>query len=82
MTSPPAILDGKVIVGSSIGDNRAVLVELGTVRAFDARSGALVWSWDPIPRHASNPVYREWSAASLEKASGLAIIGGRIRWWR
>jgi quinoprotein glucose dehydrogenase len=69
VTSPPAILDGKVIVGSSIGDNRAVLEELGTVRAFDARSGKLVWSWDPIPRDPSNPVYAEWSAASVKTAS-------------
>ena len=52
VTSPPAILDGKVIVGSAIGDNRAVLEELGIVRAYDARSGRLVWSWDPIPRDA------------------------------
>ena len=69
VTSPPAILDGKVIVGSAIGDNRAVLEELGTVRAFDARSGRLVWSWDPIPRDASNPVFKEWSPESLETAS-------------
>jgi len=69
VTSPPAILDGKVIVGSSIGDNRAVLEELGTVRAFDARSGRLLWSWDPIPRDASNAVYKEWSPESLKSAS-------------
>jgi quinoprotein glucose dehydrogenase len=69
VTSPPAILDGKVIVGSSIGDNRAVLEELGTVRAFDARSGALLWSWDPIPRDISNPVYEEWSPESVKTAS-------------
>jgi quinoprotein glucose dehydrogenase len=69
VTSPPAILDGLVIVGSSIGDNRAVLEELGTVRAFDARSGRLVWSWDPIPRDPSNPVYKDWSPQSLETAS-------------
>ena len=69
VTSPPAILDGKVIVGSSIGDNRAVQVELGTVRAFDARSGALVWGWDPIPRDPSNPVYKEWTAGSTKTAS-------------
>jgi quinoprotein glucose dehydrogenase len=69
VTSPPAVLDGKIIVGSSIGDNRAVLEELGSVRAFDARSGQLVWSWDPIPRDASNPVYREWRADSVSTAS-------------
>jgi len=69
VTSPPAILDGKVIVGSSIGDNRAVKEELGIVRAFDARSGKLLWSWDPIPRDASNPVYKEWSPESVKTAS-------------
>jgi len=69
VTSPPAILDGKVIVGSSIGDNRGVLEELGSVRAFDARSGALKWSWDPIPRDASNPVFKEWSPERVKSAS-------------
>jgi quinoprotein glucose dehydrogenase len=69
VTSPPAILDDKVIVGSSIGDNRAVLEELGTVRAFDARTGRLVWSWDPIPRDTSNPVYKEWDPATVQIAS-------------
>jgi quinoprotein glucose dehydrogenase len=69
VTSPPAILDGKVIVGSSIGDNRAVLEELGSVRAFDARSGRLVWSWDPIPRDAGNPIYKEWDSATVGNAS-------------
>jgi quinoprotein glucose dehydrogenase len=69
VTSPPAILDGNVIVGSSIGDNRAVVEELGTVRAFDARTGALVWSWDPIPRDAGNPVYKEWTPQSAQVAS-------------
>ncbi len=83
VTSPPAVLDGKVIVGSSIGDNRAVLEELGSVRAFDARSGALVWNWDPIPRDASNPVYGEW-AASFSHAglaqSGLARASSANAW--
>jgi quinoprotein glucose dehydrogenase len=69
VTSPPAILDGKVIVGSSIGDNRAVLEELGSVRAFDARSGTLVWSWDPIPRNPADTTARDWSPDSLTSAS-------------
>lgn len=71
VTSPPAILGNNVIVGSAIGDNRAVQLELGIVRAFDARSGRLVWSWDPIPRDRSNPVYREWSEAGA-KLTGAA----------
>jgi len=69
VTSPPAVLDDELIVGSSIGDNRAVLEELGTVRAFDARSGKLRWSWDPIPRDPANPVYSQWGAESLRTAS-------------
>jgi quinoprotein glucose dehydrogenase len=69
VTSPPAVLDDKIIVGSSIGDNRAVTEELGTVRAFDARTGELIWSWDPIPRDASNPVYQEWNPEQAKIAS-------------
>ena len=40
VTSPPAIYRDLVIVGSAIGDNRAVELERGIVRAFDARTGA------------------------------------------
>ncbi|MEA3160299.1 MAG: quinoprotein glucose dehydrogenase [Gammaproteobacteria bacterium] len=72
VTSPPAILDGKVIVGSAIGDNRAVLEELGSVRAFDARSGKLVWSWDPIPRDAS--AANAWAPLAVDAARHLVFV--------
>jgi quinoprotein glucose dehydrogenase len=49
VTSPPAIVKDLVITGSSIGDNRAVSLERGIVRAYDARTGQLRWSFDPIP---------------------------------
>jgi quinoprotein glucose dehydrogenase len=68
VTSPPAILHGKVIVGSSIGDNRSTTEESGEVRAFDARTGKLLWSWDPIPRDAANPVYQEWDPKAAASA--------------
>jgi quinoprotein glucose dehydrogenase len=55
VTSPPAVAGDTIIVGSSIGDNRATNLELGVVRAFDVRSGALKWHWDPIPRTARIP---------------------------
>ena len=41
VTSPPAIIDDLVIVGSAIGDNRAVELERGVVRAYEARTGKL-----------------------------------------
>ena len=49
VTSPPAIFRDLVIVGSSIADNWKVDTGRGIVRAFDARSGKLRWTWDPIP---------------------------------
>jgi len=40
MTSPPAVIDGLVVVGSSINDNARTKLTSGVVRAFDARTGA------------------------------------------
>lgn len=74
VTSPPAVVDGKIIVGSSVGDNRAVNLELGTVRAFDARTGKLLWSWDPIPRDPADPLYKEWSP------QGAQLTGAANAW--
>src|ERR1700744_5521885 len=51
MTSAPTVIDGLVIVGSAIDDNNRADMPSGVVRAFDARTGALRWSWDPIPQN-------------------------------
>jgi quinoprotein glucose dehydrogenase len=48
-TSPPAIIDDLVVVGSGISDNNKADMPSGVVRAFDARSGQLRWRWNPIP---------------------------------
>ena len=49
MTSPPTVIDDLVVVGSAIDDNQRAAMPAGVVRAFGARTGALRWSWDPIP---------------------------------
>lgn len=77
VSSPPALWRHLVITGSAVGDNRAVDVELGIVRAFDARTGALVWSWDPIPRSPAEPHYAEWSEAAARRtgaANAWAVL--------
>jgi len=47
-TSAPCVIGRLVVIGSSIGDNKAVDMPSGLVRAFDAKTGELRWSWDPI----------------------------------
>src|SRR5207253_1626092 len=59
VTSPPAVVNAIVVVGSAVGDNRGVAVEHGTVHGIDARTGALRWSWDPIPRDSGSPAWRD-----------------------
>ena len=62
ITSPPVVVDDIVIVGSAIGDNRAVESELGIVRGIDARTGEERWRWDPIPRDAGDPALATWQS--------------------
>lgn len=73
ITSPPAIAGDRVIVGSAIGDNSAVGLERGIVRALDARSGQMLWSWDPLPTDPEDPAYATWQ-------SGVEEAGGANAW--
>ncbi len=77
VTSPPAVVNGIVVVGSSMGDNRGVDLERGTVRAFDARTGAKKWDWDPIPRKHGDAGYESWdstAAARTRAANAWGVI--------
>lgn len=60
-TSPPAILHGMVIVGSSVGDNVRTDAPSGEVRAFDARTGALRWTFDPVVQDPADPAWKTWN---------------------
>ena len=75
VTSPPAIVGNTVVVGSSIGDNRAVDVERGVIRAFDARTGTQRWSFDPIPENSTHPAAAEWNL-SQASTTGAANSWG------
>jgi quinoprotein glucose dehydrogenase len=67
ITSPPVIVDGIVVVGSAIGDNRAVESEFGIVRGIDARTGKERWRWDPIPRDPTDPAYATWKSDEVAR---------------
>ncbi len=77
ISSPPTLVGERVIVGSAIADNRRVDMPAGIVRAYDARSGALRWTWDPIPRSADDPAHAEWrsdQAARVGAANAWSIL--------
>jgi quinoprotein glucose dehydrogenase len=74
-TSAPAVAGDLIILGSSIADNDRVDSPSGAVRAFDARTGQLRWSWKPIeaslaPTGAGNV----WSTISVDAKRGLVFL--------
>jgi quinoprotein glucose dehydrogenase len=77
VTSPPVVIGDLVVVGSAIGDNRAATLERGIVRAFDARTGALRWLWDPIPRESADPAFQTWARGSARR-TGAANVWAQL----
>lgn len=72
ITSPPAIAGDRVIVGSAIGDNSAVEMERGIVRGLDARTGDVLWTWDPIPTDPEDPAYETWETGAEKTGAANA----------
>jgi len=72
-TSPPAVIGDLVIVGSGVSDNSNLAPASGEVRAFDARTGALKWTFDPIPQDSTDAAYKTWQAGSA-KRTGAANV--------
>jgi quinoprotein glucose dehydrogenase len=72
-TSPPAIIGDLVVVGSTIDDALGVDTPSGVVRAFDARTGILRWSWNPIPRDQTDPAWKTWKAGSALRTGAANV---------
>ena len=80
ITSPPAVIDDIVVIGSAIDDNARNDMPSGVVRAFDVRSGQLRWSWDPIPPNGSGDgkwksgAANAWSIMTVDPERHLVFI--------
>jgi quinoprotein glucose dehydrogenase len=78
VTSAPAIYKDLVITGSSIADNWKVDTGRGIVRAFDARTGKLRWTWNPTPwAEVTKPrtgAGNAWSTLSVDAANDLIFV--------
>ena len=75
ITSAPVVTRGVVVVGSAISDNVRVEAPLGTVRAFDARSGAPRWSFDPLIHDGIDAGHANvWAPMSADEERGLVFL--------
>lgn len=87
-TSPPVVYDDLVIVGSSVGDDFVYEGDPpGNLQAFDARTGELVWQFNPIPRpgEPGNDTWEDgswvysghtnvWAPFTLDERRGLLYL--------
>jgi quinoprotein glucose dehydrogenase len=74
VTSPPAVVDDLVVAGSAIDDNGRVDMPSGVVRAFDTRTGAPRWSWDPIPQKPpAGTTSATWNTGAANAWSVMAV---------
>jgi quinoprotein glucose dehydrogenase len=81
MTSPPVVVNGVVVVGSAIDDNSRAEMPDGVVRGFDARTGALKWSWRPLerppgvaPQAWKTGAANAWSILASDPKRGLVFL--------
>lgn len=87
-TSPPVVYRNLVIVGNGVADRLVYKNDPpGDVRAFDARTGKLVWTFRPVPRPGEfgNETWGNdswkftghtnvWAPMSLDEARGLVYL--------
>jgi quinoprotein glucose dehydrogenase len=73
MTSPPAIVRGVIVVGSSVMDwwGRRPSPP-GDVRGFDVRTGRLLWTFNTVPQ-AGEPGVETWEKDSWKEAGNTNV---------
>jgi quinoprotein glucose dehydrogenase len=77
ITSPPVVVRETVIVGSSLDDNQRVHELSGAVRAYDVRTGALKWAFNPLASARPNfeaGAANVWAPMSVDEARGLVFL--------
>jgi quinoprotein glucose dehydrogenase len=83
-TSAPLVTRGLVVLAGAIFDNRAVKMPSGVVRAFDAKTGKLVWNFDPGNPDQTTPLApgqhyslsspNSWSTSAADEQLGMIYI--------
>lgn len=73
LSSPPIVYRNLVITGGTTQENPP-LGPAGDVRAWDMRTGKLVWTFHSVPR-AGEPYADTWAGDSAQNRSGVNVWG-------
>ncbi len=74
VTSPPAIHKDLVITGSRVQEGPPSLGPSGDVRAYNVRTGELVWQFHTVPREGEIG-HESWEGESWKDRSGANVWG-------
>jgi len=74
---PPVVVNDVIVVGTTVRDFNRANAPSGAVRAFDARSGARRWTFDPVPRDPADPAYAGWTPEAA-RSTGAANVWGMM----
>jgi quinoprotein glucose dehydrogenase len=76
ISSPPLVVRDAIVLGSAVAENRRVDMPSGRVHAFHARTGAPLWSWEPLlPDDAVKAgAANVWSLGSADPERDLVFL--------
>ncbi|MDA8445897.1 glucose/quinate/shikimate family membrane-bound PQQ-dependent dehydrogenase [Paracidovorax valerianellae] len=83
-TSPAVVTRDLIIIGGTVLDNASTKEQSGVIRAYNVRTGALVWNWDSAKPEATAPIGpgetytanspNSWSISSVDETLGLVYV--------
>lgn len=73
VSSPPLAFKNLIITGGANGEYPPRGAR-GDIRAWDARTGELVWRYEPVPENGG-PGFDTWAQGSLEWRRGVCVWG-------
>jgi quinoprotein glucose dehydrogenase len=73
-SSPPAVGNGTVVVGSSVIDFAYAEAPRGLVAAFDAVTGAPRWTFDPLQGATGTGAANAWAPMAVDAAADLVFV--------
>ncbi|MEE9608003.1 MAG: pyrroloquinoline quinone-dependent dehydrogenase, partial [Myxococcota bacterium] len=73
ISSPPVLVRDVIVLGSAVRENRRTDMPSGVVHAFHARSGAALWTWDPIPKDPNDPAFATWENGSALRTGAANV---------